>query len=367
MLFVAKKKIYYDIQDRLIEYPNAWIYLVVGGRSTGKTYSALKYMIDNNHKFTFVKRTMDDVDLLCSGFKSSKKIDKADRVDLSPFKPLNRDFGWNIKAVPLDKGLGAFYHCDEEDNPIGEPVGYIWALSGVTKFKGFDVSECDFIIFDEFIPKKWERVNQREGEELLDLYMTISRDRVLRGREDLKVLCLANATNVANPTFNMLELTDKVVEMQIANQDKFYDTERDIYLERLEASEDFLNAIKRMKVYTAMKETEWGSMAFGNDFGYDDFTQVQKSTIKKFKCLAGYKMKKQIYYIYFNAEKGLYYISKSQGNNVKIYNLSIEADAMKFFYDYVVMLRDKTVEGRCKYAYFSAYDLIMNYKKYYKI
>ena len=31
------KKYYYDIEDDLREYPDAWCYIVVGGRNTGKT------------------------------------------------------------------------------------------------------------------------------------------------------------------------------------------------------------------------------------------------------------------------------------------------------------------------------------------
>ena len=51
--------------------------------------------------------------------------------------------------------------------------------------KGFDLSECDYLIFDEFIPKRHERLNRNEGDQLMDIYMTVSRDRVQRGRGEL--------------------------------------------------------------------------------------------------------------------------------------------------------------------------------------
>ena len=57
--------------------------------------------IEDNVQFAFMKRTMEDIDLLCS-----KKNDV--QFDVSPFKPLNRDFGWNIHPVKIKKGIAGF-------------------------------------------------------------------------------------------------------------------------------------------------------------------------------------------------------------------------------------------------------------------
>ena len=58
----SKSKIYYDIRDDLI--PDSWCYVIIGGRSTGKTYGALKMCYNLKKKFVFLKRTIDDVKLL---------------------------------------------------------------------------------------------------------------------------------------------------------------------------------------------------------------------------------------------------------------------------------------------------------------
>ena len=97
---------YYDIKDDLKAYPDAWCYLVWSKRGPGKTYSTLRYCIENNIKFVFIKRTKDDIDLLCAHKKGVT-------FDLSPFVPLNRDFGWDIKAQKIQKGIGGFYHSNE--------------------------------------------------------------------------------------------------------------------------------------------------------------------------------------------------------------------------------------------------------------
>ena len=49
---------YYSIKSDMELYQNYWCFVVVGGRNTGKTYGALKYMYENKQKFIFIKRTI---------------------------------------------------------------------------------------------------------------------------------------------------------------------------------------------------------------------------------------------------------------------------------------------------------------------
>ena len=110
------KKYYYNIFDDLAAYPDAWAYMVVGGRSTGKTYGALKGSYLDKIKFIFAKRTADDVNLMCSGTKMIKGTDEKEDPDFSPFAPINRDLGCNIKAYQLYPGLGVFYDTYTDEN-----------------------------------------------------------------------------------------------------------------------------------------------------------------------------------------------------------------------------------------------------------
>ena len=182
----AKKTYYYNVNNDMETYPEAIFIFTFGGRGTGKTYGALKTVIDKNMKFAFIKRTIEDVKLLTAGNKLGKKKEEGDAsFDASPFKPLNRDFGYNIRAFSVYPGLGAFYNCDENNNAEGEPLGYITALSAVGKIKGFDLSDVDVMIFDEFCPKSFEVVSKNEDSMILDMYKTLSRDREHRGRKPL--------------------------------------------------------------------------------------------------------------------------------------------------------------------------------------
>lgn len=356
---MKKNNYYYDIENDVTD-DNFWCYIIIGGRNTGKTYSSLKSCYLKGRKFVFVKRTIEDVDYMCD-----KKDDDLE-FDISPFKSVNRDLGINVKAIKVKKGLGGFYNCDmEEDKPSGKPIGYICSLNGVSKVKGFDMSDCDWLIFDEFIPQPWDRINRKEGEQLMDLYKTVSRDREHRGKPALKLICLANATRISNPVCNILEITDKLVDMQVNHSSYFKDTDRGIFVHQIRDNEAFLEEEKKSMIYKAMANTQWGQMALSNDFAYDDFSAVKKSNLKGFIPLLCVHHKSKYYYIY--NKEGLYYMTLAPAKGVRNYDLKIENQQKAFYVDWVLDLQEAAIDDRVMFEQYSMYDLIMNYRSFFKI
>lgn len=364
------KKLYYNVFDDIEKYPDAWAYMIVGGRTTGKTYGALSQCLERKEKFIFAKRTADDVKLMCSGVKMVKGSDSED-PDFSPFVPINRDKGCNIKAFPLYEGLGCFYDTigDEKGKevPTGAPIGNIIGLNVATKFKGFDMSDCNYLIFDEFIPRKWERINRGEGDLLMDLYVTVARDRIIRGHRPLKLLALANAVNISNPLSNTMEITDTMADMQIHGEECRYIEDRGIFIRLLQSPEDFKKALENDPVYKAMGHTAWGQMAYDNQFAYDDFTNVGKAQMKNYKPVCSFSYKQSTYYVYQNS--GKYYIcnSKYSDKNKPGYNLNLENDQKKFYIDFAIDLRNECIDGNVLFNNYSLYDLIVNYTKFFKL
>ena len=353
---------YYDIREDLKAYPEAWAYLIVGGRNTGKTYGTLKYHLEEKLTTCFLKRTNKDVDLLCLGHRLGEKSGNYE-VDLSPYKSINRDLGTNVLAYKIDDGLGAFYQ-DVDGTPAGKPVAYLMSLNAVHKYKGFDMSECYSITFDEFIPQNYERVSTKEGEQLMELYKTIARDRVERGREELKLICLANAVNVFNYTFDVLEVTDVVAEMSIKHQSSLYMEERGIFIRLLETSEDMLNIEKKTGIYRAMGNTAWGRMAFGNEFAYNDFSNIKRVSLKNYKPLIQLNYRSKVFYIYVGPTS--YYMTTAKNKCPFVYNLDKEMDQRRFYYEHLLDLINSSIEGRMFFDSYSMYDLIVNYKKRFK-
>lgn len=359
---------YFGVAAYIEKYSDAIILIFIGGRNTGKTYSSLVYVLKKDYKFVFVKRTMEDVKILCAGNGKVSNKAKQYAADLSPFVAINRDFGTNIKAFEIIPGLGGFYPCDKDGAPCGDPIGYIVALSAVSKVKGFDLSVCDIIIFDEFIPEIWERVNRKEGDQLMQLYKTVSRDREHRGRPPLKMLLLANAEMISNPVFNTLELTDIVTEMQINGTHEYYNAERGIAIVRVQTSKEFQDIESKSKIYAAMDGTQWAQMALNNNFAYDDFTAVKKIDMRKYGLYCTFRHKNKLYYVYSNGER--WYISSKRNGKCATsdhYDLSRQTECERFYYDVIIMLRSASIDGRVLFEKYSLYDIIMFYKKNYKI
>lgn len=364
------KSYYYNFEDDLNAYPDAWCYVIFGGRNTGKTYSGLRTAKDNNIKFVYVKRTQKDIKLLCAG-GSKKARDMGIKADFSPFVSLNRDFGWNVKSFSLDENIGTFNICDSKGFPIPEydPVGYIAALSAVKNYKGFDMSYCDWIIFDEFVPKIFERNSRGEGDAILELYQTVSRDREHRGKPPLKLICFANADNAASPLTNTLEITDDIVKLQTRDEEIIYNERRGILIHKLHNSEEFDKKQKNAAIYKAMAGTKWAEMAFDNNFGYNDFTQVHdKINLKGAQPFCRFIHKRVMHFIWLNNETGCYLVTRSAFNqNTEMYDLSKEADQKRFFYEVVTELREASMDHRAVFSSYTIYNLCMNYKDEYKI
>lgn len=362
---MSNKDYYFSVDYDIRSNKSAWCVIAIGGRNTGKTYSSLKSCVVNDRKFVFLKRTIEDVDLLCAGSGTIGTKVNEYGIDLSPFKSLNRDMRWNIKAFSIKKGLGGFWKCNKQGEPEGAPIGYLLSLNAVTKYKGFDLSECDWLIFDEFIPQPWDRINRKEGEQLLDLYKTIARDREHRGKDPLKLVCLANATSISNPVMNILEVTDIVAEMQNRGEEKRMLDDRGILIHIIKDHPEFYKKEKDSMLYKSMGQTAWGQMAFENKFAYNDLSNIGRTSLKGYKPVCAVSYKHDNYYIYM--KEGQYYMCRSRHDSDNIYNLNRENDQKLFFSEYVFELREACIEGKMLFETYTMYDLIINYKKFFKM
>ena len=349
------EKYYYDVADDLKQ--NCWLNFIVGGRNRGKTYSTLKYCVQNNICFGFIKRTNEDVKLLCTN---------KNNMNFSPFNALNRDMGWDIRPEALmEDKIGAFYSYEDGERQ-DDPVGFILSMNAVNKIKGFEFPKMiKILIFDEYIQQPWERVNRDEGTALMDLYKTVDRDRRHRGFPPLILICLANAVRLANPIHNFYEVTDDFAEMQMRGIEQRVIKERGFFLHRVKSSKAFEEKEMDDIVYRAMKDTPWGQMAYGNTFGYDDVSNVNRISLKGFKPVVSIHYKKRDYFIYM--KEGVYQVCSSRNTQAKMYNLNRENEQKAFFHDYILDLREACIEDKMHFETYSMYDLITNYKKIFDV
>lgn len=228
---------------------------ICGGRGTGKTFSALKYVYENEIPFIFIRAMKNQIETVATEL-------------LNPFKPLEHEYGYNVKVQTIIKNVRGFYDVKEDESGIVNKklIGIAVALSDFSSLRGIDVADYDCIIFDEFIPKEGEVVRGNWGRQLADFYETANRNRELSGRDPIKVFCLANSNNIANSVFFEFGLMKKAIDMS-RNKQTY------AKMEGKEKAVFFLgdSPISRKKVQTALYKalgdnSDYADMAIENIF-----------------------------------------------------------------------------------------------------
>ena len=194
--------------------------------------------------------------------------------------------------------------------------------------------------------------------------MTISRDRLKRGRGDLKLILFANSENISTPITNELEIVDSMVELNNSDKTHLYIEDRGIMIHHITSEEVPLAEEGESGIMKAMKGTAWAAKAFGGEFSNNDFSGIGHSRLKNYLPVCGYIYKKKNFYVY--NKDGYYYICKAQHGG-ELFDLSRESDQNRFYYEHVVYIRDAFIDGKLLCQKYSMYDLIVNYKKFFRI
>lgn len=357
-------KIYFNIEDDFAKYPQATVLVIVGGRGTGKTFSTLQHCYKSGKKFAFMKRTDRDVDMMCP-LSINAKHDKA-CIDVSPFKKLNMLNKWNVRAFKVAKGLGGFWKCTNNNEPVGDPIGYIVSLYSISKLTGADFSDCSYEIFDEFIPRQYETTKQTEGEQVIEFYRTIERSSRIDGGDGVKIILLANSLTVGSPMARTLEITNDLVDMQKNNEEIRMLEDRSILIHRLPDIEGFREIEMQDPIYKVMHGTKWAEMSLNNTFAYDDFTYIGKQRMKGMRCIARVHWNNKYFFIY-TGENGTY-VTMSRSNNYDFdYDLERDGEQQRFYLEQVFFLREDLQDDRIRFETYELYDMFINYRKLYKI
>lgn len=235
---------------------------VIGGRGTGKTYGALMECLTSKRKFCLMRRTQSQLETIA-------------RIETNPFKSVIAALGvdWQCIPVPAGKSIWAYYKTTYDPDgkaEYGELLGYAVALSTIANLRGFDMSDVDLLIYDEFIPETHERGIKNESDAFFNAYETINRNRELQGRRPLQTICLANANDFANPIFVGLNIVGIVERMLRDEKTEYVNPQKGIGIYLLTDS-----PVSRQKQQTALYRLTGGTgfhdMAISNAFaGYDD-------------------------------------------------------------------------------------------------
>ena len=336
--------------NALLKEDDAVFKFIVGGRGIGKTFGILKYMLDREIKFIFLRRTQTQVDLI-----------KND--DMNPFKALYLELGdqYLVTVQSINKNVSGIYHVDPEDNdlkPTGPAIGYIMALSTISNLRGFDASDVRYIIYDEFIGEKHEKAISGEGQAFLNAYETIARNRELKGQPPARMIAMSNSTNLANPIFIELQIITPIEKLLKKGKDVIQMKDRGLSVYVLKDS-----PISRLKAQTALykltgTDSDFAQMALDNQFNKEYFGQVKSRKLQEFRPLVyvGEIM------IYKHKSRREWYVTDTPSGKPERYDSSdIELERFRNDYYYLKLAYLN------RHVYFMSYIQQVLFEKYLKL
>ena len=320
---------------------------IYGGRGTGKTYGALKEMVESNYKFLYLRRLQSQVELVR-------------KDEMMPFKSLNDDLGWNIQPFTINKYVSSFYESDVNEDgkvvPVGDQLGLLTSLSTFSNLRGVDGHEIKVMILDEFIPELNERPIKDEAGAAFNAYETINRNRELKGEPPVKYLFMANSNRIDNPLFMELKLITLAEKIRKSGSEYYYDAKRRMLLVDL-----YKSKISEQKSTTALYQltrgTEFYDMAIKNTFINEERGRIATKPIKEYRPIVSIGE----ICIYKHKSKSEYYVTGFKSGSPKTYGTG-EKDRTRFrkdcFYLWQAYMKQKII--------FEEYIYEVIFDKYFK-
>lgn len=262
--------------------------MILGGRATGKTFGALKYVIESRKEFIFMRRTQAQLEII-------------KRPEYSPFNALNRELNWEISTNPNSRYTGDIYSGEKL-------LGHILALSTISNLRGFS-SGAEYLVYDEFIPELHEKPfgggPDAEFNAFLNAYETINRNREIQGRAAMQCFLLSNSNSLKNPILDGFGLVDILERKKRNGKKEYINQQRGIAVFMLDDSK-ISELKKETALYKAAKDTNFYKMAISNDFAQDHPENIKSQNIKEYNLLFTVK---DNFSVYKHKTEKRYYIS----------------------------------------------------------
>lgn len=256
----------------IIESPTPFV-LCIGGRGTGKTYGAIKYLLENRIKFLYLRRTSSQMELVS-------------KEGFCPIVKIGADLGMALCTVSLGKYATAVHRINDEGNAMGEAVAYIMALSTISSARSIEASSVTCLLYDECVPELHEKQIKAESTAFLNCVETISRNRELQGKEPLKVVCLANANNMEAAILKALNCIKPLDQMKKKRQSYRVDNVTGLTIALLNDSP--ISAEKRQTALykLTMNTGDFTDMALANNFSQDNYIDIANRSLAEYNPVA---------------------------------------------------------------------------------
>lgn len=247
--------------------------MVIGGRGTGKTYNCLRYLLENDVMFLYLRRTSNQMELVA-------------KQEFSPIIKVAADMGIVLVSAMISKYAAGVYHVGDDGKPIGDPVAVVMALSTIANARSFDASRVKVIVYDECIPERHERAISHEEDAFLNMYESIDRNRQLSGEPPVKCVCLANANNLEAPILRALNCVRTLDRMRKKKQSQYVDKQTGLSIFLLNNSP--ISAEKRETALyrLTLGKGDFSDMALANEFSADNYTDIAVRPLNEYVPVA---------------------------------------------------------------------------------
>lgn len=324
--------------------------LITGARGTGKTFGALDYSY--RHKdddFLYMRRTMTQI----------KEIQKP---ELSPFKALQREKGYNIDMLPMSQStlsVGSIEYNDKDKPYIdGHAYGMVTALTTFCNLRGFDAENLARGFYDEFIPEKHEKRIRGEGEALKSMYETTARNRELKGKKPFQLICMANSNRLDNDVHMTFRLVGDVIKMRQDDVEYRYLPDRGILLIDIRHS-PISQKKKDTALYKAIGEQDdYFRMAIDNEFVGVDYNRETRRDLRQYRPIVIYG---EVVFYRHKSDKRYFASRHKSGSPPEISITGVGSRQFKKFFPYLI---DAYLSDKIE---FEEYFLELLFLKYLKI
>lgn len=298
----------------------------IGGRGIGKTYSALSLFLQPGKVGIYLRTTETEISIACS-------------EEGNVFKRISHDHCINIEASGYDekKKLGT-YTLD------GQLIGYGIALSTFGRVRGIDLSDVDFIVYDEVVPEKHIRRVKDAGIAFANAYESINRNRELEGRPPIRVYFLANSISLDNDVMLAQGICQLIPKMLRRNMREYTDKERLLYINL--CPNKVSEAKRDTAIYKLMRDTSFSDQALDNQFSDDSLFLECKVNLREYNPIIKYDN----IVCYRHKSKNVLYFSRGGNAPLSYKRDQAQSFKTKFRATYTLaVLRDQ--------AYFAEYDI----------
>lgn len=267
--------------------------VVVSARGPGKTFGALSQAVKKGLKFLYLRRTKTQLDIISNPL-------------YSPFKRINTFFGWDIQPK-RGNGMAVF------QDGAGHLIGYAGALSTFRNVRGFDGSDIDLIIWDEFIPEEEEIVKFNDWASFLNIVETVARNRELEGRQPIKILLCANSNKIYGYAVNGMQIENDLIEMRESGEEIREITPDLIVI--VPRAEKFTEAKRQTALYRLTAGSRFSEMAIDNAFRIRSREKIGKRPLAEFVPLCGFKGE----FVYRHKADRSYYVTSVKRGSPVVY------------------------------------------------